>query len=110
MRCSPLPRTLTMASSRCERGTGAGHVDDAVHRHQAVELILDLLDHHRRAAGDDGDAREMLLVLGLRDGERVDIVAAAGKQPDHARQHARLVVDEHRERAALGLLCGGIAG
>src|SRR5208282_3553476 len=70
------------------------------------ELILDLLDHHRRAAGDDGDARQVLLVLGLGDGERVDVVAAAGEQPDHARQHARLVVDEHTERARLDALAG----
>ena len=75
-----------------------------MHRHQPIELVLDLLDHHRRAAGDDGDAREMLLVLGLGDGERVDVVAAAGEQADDARQHAGLVVDQHAERAALDLL------
>src|SRR5947209_11219137 len=45
----------------------------------------------------------MLLVLGLGNGETVDIVAAPGEQPDDARKHARLVVDQHRERVALGL-------
>src|SRR5208282_1446597 len=79
-------------------------VDDAVHRHQAVKLVLDLLEHHGRAAGHDGDAREMLFVLGLGDGERVDIVTAAGKQPDDAREHAGLVVDEHAQRAGLDAL------
>jgi len=52
-----------------QRRAAAGQIDDAMHRHQPVELILDLLDHHRRTAGDDGDARKVLLVLGLRDGE-----------------------------------------
>ena len=33
-----------------DRRPGDRHVDDAMHRHQAVELVLDLLDHHRRAA------------------------------------------------------------
>src|SRR5262249_13345065 len=36
----------------------------------------------------------MLLMFGFRHGERVDIVAAAGEQADHPRQHAGLVVDE----------------
>ena len=48
--------------------------------------------------------RQMRLVLGLRHGERVDIVAAAGEQPDDAREHARLVVDEHGQSVGLGLL------
>jgi hypothetical protein len=45
-----LPRTLTSASSRSIAGPDRGQVDDPVHRHDAVELVLDLLDHHRRAA------------------------------------------------------------
>ena len=36
----------------------------------------------------------------LGDGQALDIVAAPGKQPDDARQHARLVVDEHGDRMA----------
>ena len=84
-----------------DRAAGQGHVDDAIDRDHAVELVLDLLDHHRRARGDDGDAREMFLALGLRDRETVDVVAAAGEQADHAREHAGLVLHEHRERVRL---------
>ncbi len=72
-------------------------------RHQPLELMLDLLDHHGRTRGDDGDAREMRLVLGLRHGERVDIVAAAGEQADDAGKHAGLVVDEHGHGVPLEL-------
>src|SRR5882757_7975186 len=59
-----------------DRAPGQRHVDHAVHRNHAVELVLDLLDHHRRAGGDDGDARDVLLVLGLRNRETLDVVAA----------------------------------
>ena len=45
----------------------------------------------------------MRLVLGLRHGERLDIVAAAGEQADDAREHAGLVVDEHGQSVGLGL-------
>ena len=71
-------------------------IDDAVNRHDALELRLDLLQHLRRAARDDGDARQMRLMLGLRDRQALDIVAAAGEQADDAGKHARLVVDENR--------------
>ena len=63
--------------------------------------MLDLLDHHRRPRGDNGDAGEMFLALGLGDGEAFDVVTAAGEQPDHARQHAGLVLHQHRERVRL---------
>jgi hypothetical protein len=55
----------------------------------------------------------LLLVFGLRHGQRVDVVAAAGEQPDHAREHARLVVDDHRQRVGFDLFRdrrGGIVG
>ena len=84
-----------------DRAAGDRHVDDAIDRHHAVELVLDLLDHHRRARGDDGDAGEVFLALGLGDRETLDVVAAAGEQPDHAREHARLVLHQHRERVRL---------
>src|ERR1035437_1985651 len=87
-----------------DRAASERHVHDAVHRHQAVELVLDLLDHHRRAGGDRGDQRQMLGVLGLRHRQRLDIIAAAGDQAEYAREHAGLVVDQHRERMALRLL------
>ena len=32
-----------------DRRARHGHVDHAMHRHQPLELVLDLLDHHRRA-------------------------------------------------------------
>src|SRR6202035_130972 len=87
-----------------DRASGQGHVDDAIDRDHAVELVFYLLDHHRRSSGDDGDAGDVLLALGLRDGETFDVVAAPGKQPDHARQHARFVLHQHRERVRFGRL------
>src|SRR5688572_14307284 len=81
-----------------------------MHRHEPLGLVLDLLDDHRRAAGHDRDARQVFLVLGLRHRQRVDVVAAAGEQSDDARQHARLVVDEHTERVALDSLRGRRGG
>src|SRR5699024_10633106 len=68
------------------------------------ELVLDLLDHHRRAGGDDGNKREVLGVLGLRHGQRLDVIATAGEQADDAGKNARLVIDQNRQRMALGLL------
>src|SRR5262249_30314611 len=79
------------------------------HLHQPLELVADLLDHHRRPRGDDGDAREVLLVLGLGDRERVDVVPASREQPDHPGENARLVVDQHRQRVPLDLLLDGLS-
>ena len=109
-RASPVPDTLTSASSRSsgvllpELDGAHRQVDDAVHRHDALELVLDLLQHVRRAARHDGDARQVLFMLGLRNRQALDVVAAAGKQSDDACQHAGLVVDQHRKRVVLGLL------
>src|SRR5262249_14127148 len=47
------------------------------------------------------------LVLGLRDREALDVVAAAGEEADDAREHAGLVVDDHRQRMALDPLVHG---
>ena len=44
----------------------------------------------------------LLRAVDLGDGQAVDVVAAPGKQPDDARQDARLVVDQHGDRVALG--------
>src|SRR3954451_13767967 len=52
---------------------GQRHVDHLVDRDHAVELMLDLLDHQRRAGGDDSDAREVFLALRLEDGEAFDV-------------------------------------
>src|SRR5262245_46639583 len=45
----------------------------------------------------------MLLVLGLRDRQALDVVAAAGEQTSNACQHARFVVDQNGQRVRLGL-------
>ena len=79
-------------------------IDDPMNRHDAFELMLDLLQHMRRTARHHGDARQVLLVLGLGDGEALDVVAAAGKQADDAGKHARLVVDQNRQRMGFGSL------
>ena len=69
-------------------------VGDAVHRHQSIELIADLRQHHRGAGRDDGEAREASCFVRLGDGQALDIVAAPGEERSDARQHARLVVDQ----------------
>src|SRR4051812_31239540 len=69
---------------------------DPVHGHEPLELALDLLDHSVGARGHDGDARDVLLVLGLGDGQALDVVAAAREHAGDPRQHARLVVDDNR--------------
>ena len=39
-------------------------IPNPVHRNEPLELMLDLLDHRRRPRCDDGDAADVLLVLG----------------------------------------------
>ena len=73
-----------------------------MHRHHAFELVLDLLDDGGRSRGHDGDAADMGLVLGFRDGERLDVVAAPGEQADDPGEHARLVVDDDGQRMGFG--------
>src|SRR5262249_15649788 len=51
-----------------------------------------------------GEAREVLLVLGLRDGEALDVVASPREHAGNACKHAGLVVDEDRQRMRLGRL------
>ena len=79
-----------------------------MHRNHAVELVLDLLDHRRCAAGHDGDARDVLFMLRLGDGERLDVVAAAREQADDAGEHAGLVVDDDGEGVGLDQRLGGV--
>ena len=100
IRFSPLPTTLISASSRSSASPTTREIDHAMHVDQPFQLALDLRQHHGRARRDDGEAREVLLVLGLRHGEAVDVVAAAREQAGDARQHARLVVDQDGERVA----------
>src|SRR3546814_7793027 len=63
---------------------GALHREVAhpVHRHQAIELRLDLLEDLRRAGGHDGDAREALARIDLGDSEALDVVAAPGERSE----------------------------
>ncbi|MNY49006.1 hypothetical protein D3C86_1843900 [compost metagenome] len=88
-----------------------GEIDDPVDRNQPLELVLDLVEHVRRAAGDDGDAREMRLMFRFRNGQALDVVASAGEQADDPGENARLVVDENRKRMrfwCLGIRCNEI--
>ena len=73
---------------------GFREVDDLHHLDQLVELLGDLLDHVLGARGDDGHARHRR-VLGGRDRERLDVVAARGEQARDAREGAGLVFDQH---------------
>src|SRR5205814_10260110 len=69
---------------------------------QLVELLRHLLDDelvagdHDRHAGDAGIER-------LAHRQALDVVAAGREQPGHPRQHAELVLDQHRDRVLAGL-------
>ena len=52
-----------------------GEIAYPVDGHQPLQLMLDLLDYVRGAARDDGDARQMLLMLRLGHRQTVDVVA-----------------------------------
>ena len=72
---------------------------EAMHRphlDELFELLLDLLDGSLVAADDDGHARDALF-LGLADGEAVDVVTPPAKKPRHAREDARMILDQGRE-------------
>ena len=72
-----------------------GQVDHLHDLDQLVELLGDLLDDIVRAGGHDRHTRHRC-VLGRRDGERLDIVAARGKKPGDPGQCAGLVLDQNR--------------
>src|SRR5262249_19349668 len=101
---------LALDLDHCEfafdRIAGKRHVDNVMHGHKSVELVLDLLDHHRRARRNDRDQRQVLPVLGFRNRQGLDVVSATSEQTDNARQHARLVIDQHRERVGFRFLRG----
>src|SRR6185312_8517437 len=84
-----------------DMGALVGQVAHDVDGHQARELRLDLLDDHARARGHDGDARQAILGVDLGHGQALDVVAAARKQSDDARQDARLIVHQHRDGVLL---------
>ena len=63
---------------------------------QLEELLDDLLERGRVDVDHDRDPAHAVL-LGGRDGEREDVVAAAGEQARHAGEHAGPVLHEHRQ-------------
>ncbi len=83
-RLSPVLGNLHQRHFAFQRRAFDGEVGDAVHRHQALQLVLDLLDDHRRAGGHDGDAREVLRGIDLGHRQALDVVAAAREQADDA--------------------------
>src|ERR1700737_905010 len=96
-------RDLDQRHFALDKGALIGQVVNLVHRNEARQLRLDLLDDHSRSRGHDGDPRQAVAAIDLGDGQALDIVAAPGKQPDHTRQDARLVVDENGNGMALEL-------
>ena len=72
-------------------------IRQAMHWHQAVELGLDLLDHHLGSGSDDVDAAARAGFVHRGHGEAVDVVAPAGEQPDDAGQDASLVLHQDRD-------------
>ena len=84
-----------------------------VHGHDPPQLRLDLSDHGGRAARHQRDARPVAGVIHLGHGQAVDVVAAPGKQPDHAGQDARFVLDQHGQGVAfldLGIRIAQVIG
>ncbi len=93
------------------RGGGRGHLDerqladhvgplgdvvDTQHVDQLVEVRLDVVRPFIVGIDDDRHARDPRC-LGAADRERFDVVGAAAEERGHAREHARLVLDEHDE-------------
>src|SRR5712692_7830418 len=73
---------------------GLRQVDHLHHLDQLVQLLGDLLDHVLGAGRDDGHARHRR-IFGRRHGERLDVVAAGGKQAGNAGQRSGLVLHEN---------------
>ena len=57
-----------------------------------------LLNHLRRAAGHNGDARHVRALVNFGHGQAVNIVAAPRKKTDDACQHTGLIIDQHGNR------------
>ena len=101
--CRRRPCTLTSSSSRCTdcRSSSSTILSTLM---SLLSCLVTCSSGCSSTFDHDGDARD-LLVLGRPDRERVDVEAAPGEQPGDAGQHARLVLDEHRQRVGRG--CGG---
>src|ERR1700737_1932030 len=94
-------RDLDQRHLALDKGALIGQVVNLVHRNEARQLRLDLLDNHSRSGGHDGDPRQLVGAVDLGDRQALDIVTAPGKQPYDAGQHARLVVDENGDGMSL---------
>jgi len=68
-------------------------LDDLEHLDELVELLGHLLEREVLDVDDDGHPRDVG-VLGLTDGEGVDVEAPTGEQRGDAGEHAGLVLDE----------------
>ncbi|EXU84165.1 hypothetical protein AX23_00915 [Brucella melitensis 548] len=87
-----------------KRGGAVAQIHHAMHRNDARKLMADLVQHMRRAARNDGDARKVALMFGFRHRQALDIIATAGKQADDAGKNARLIIDEDCKRVGFGRL------
>ena len=74
-----------------------GEVADALYGDDLAELCFDLFENIGCSAGHDGDAGILFFVVGFGDGEAFDVIAAAGKQADDAREDAGLIVANDRK-------------
>ena len=77
----------------------AGDVEDLDDRDDLLELLADLLQDPVVAHDHEGDPREVR-VLGLADGQAVDVEPARGEHARDVGQHARLVLHQGREDMA----------
>jgi hypothetical protein len=77
--------------------------------HEVLELAAGLLDNAILPLQDNGHAREVG-DLGGADDQRVDVEAARGQDPGHARQHARLVLHEAVQDVAVARRLRGQRG
>ena len=68
----------------CDPAAGQRHVDDAIHRHHAIELVLDLLEHIGVPAVTMV-MRDTCFGFSVSETVASDVVAAPGKQSDHPR-------------------------
>ena len=71
-----------------------GHVDHLLDADQLAQLLDDLLDDRFVAAGRQHEREKAGIERGV-DRERVDVEAAAGEEPDDARELAEAILDEN---------------
>ena len=81
-------------------------VVDADHGHDLLQLLADLLQHAVVADDHEGHPRQ-LRVLGLADGQAVDVVAPRGQHARDVREHPGHVLHQSREHVTHSRLQGG---